>query len=453
MGLAVALATGLGTTWRGVAWGVLLAGLLAAAACGGSGGAPSPTAVPSPTQAPPSPTVPPIAIATPTSAQSQMLAEIQAHATEVRELEPLAPVDSRFLTREAAQAYFRQYVDEEERARIDEAEPVYRLLGFISPEDDLMEMQLRLATSQVIGFYDTEQEAMFVVGDGPELDTMGVITISHEFVHVLQDQHFDLDALREQTGEDWDAELALTALAEGDATLAMVDYMTRFIGLADLLEIDLAEIARLSGEMEEFPEALQQELSFPYEAGVGFASTLLDAGGWPAVDNAFGAPPSTTEQILHPEKYLAGEGGREVVLPNVVTDLGEGWQLQASNSLGEFLLGNHLDTQLTRAEAAAAASGWGGDRWALYSDGAAGELLLLVVEWDAPGELDEFFLTYLDWLDSRSAGAWESLGDDAALWEGPRESIYASRQGGRATIIISTDGDALEQARDAVELP
>lgn len=447
------LQLGRGTIRRGTVGGLLLAGIAVAAACGGSGGPPSPTTVPSATQAPPSPTALPIVVATPTSAQSRMLAEIEAHAAEVRELEPLAPVESRFLTRDAAQAYFRQYVDEEERARIDEAEPVYRLLGFISPEDDLMEMELGLAASQVIGFYDTEQERMFVVGDGPELDTMGVITISHEFVHVLQDQHFDLDAPRERTGRDWDAELALTALAEGDATMAMVDYMTRFIGLADLLEIDFGEIARLSGEMEDFPEALQQELSFPYEAGVGFAGTLLDAGGWPAVDSAFGAPPSTTEQILHPEKYLTGEGGREAVLPDLVPALGEGWQLQASNTLGEFLLGNHLDTQLTRAEAAAAAAGWGGDRWALYSDGAAGELLLLIVEWDAPEELDEFFLAYLDWLDARSGGEWERVGEDAALWQGPSESIYTSRQGGRATIIISTDSDALEQARRALNLP
>jgi hypothetical protein len=349
--------------------------------------------------------------------------------------------------------YFRKEIEEEAGDHLTEAQPVYQLLGLISPDDDLMELQLGLVTSQVLGFYDTDEKAMFLVGQDHELDTLGVITLSHEFVHALQDQHFDLDALMEEAEGDWDTELAVLALVEGDATLAGMDYARRFISLADLLAIDFDEISRQTSELEGFPEALQQELAFPYEAGTGFASTLFDEGGWTAINSAFDAPPATTEQVLHPEKYIAGEAPHEIVLPDLASELGGGWRLQGGNTLGEFLLGNHLDTQLSRSEAVGAAAGWGGDRWALYSDGAAGKLFLLVVEWDAPEELREFFAAYLDFLDARSDGAWEPLGDDAARWEGPRESVYASQHGDRATIIISTDSEALEQARHALRLP
>jgi hypothetical protein len=433
--------------------GSVLAMLLVVVACGGSASSPAPTAIPSPTEAPPTPTSTPIAGATPSDAEREVLDEIQTRAAEVRDLEPLAEVQCRFLTREAAEAYLRQAVEEEERAYLSEAQPVYELLGFISPGDDLMELTLRLATSQVLGFYDTDEEMMFVVGQDDELDTLGVITLAHEFAHALQDQHFDLHALLEEAEEDWDANLALTALVEGDATLAETDYIRRFIGVAEILKLDFAEIERLMTELEEFPEALRQELSFPYEAGADFASALFDEEGWVTINNAFDAPPTTTEQILHPEKYLAGEAAYEIDLPDLTSEMGEGWQLQASNTLGEFLLSNYLDTQLSHSGAETAAAGWGGDRWALYSEGATGRLLLLVIEWDAPEELDEFFAAYLEWLDARSEGAWERLGEHAALWEGPQVAVYVSRQEKATSLILSTDAAALGRARRALDLP
>jgi len=451
----MASARGLSFSVRIFTGGSLLAMLLLAVACGGSASPPAPTAISSPTEAPPIPTSTPITGATPSDAEREVLDEIQARVAEVRELEPLAQVECRFLTREAAEAYLRQSVEEEERAFLSEAQPVYELLGFISPGDDLMELMLRLVTSQVLGFYDTDEETMFVVVQDQEMDTLGVITLAHEFVHALQDQHFDLHALLEEAQEDWDwdADLALTALVEGDATLAETDYIRRFIGVAEILKFDFVEIERLMTELEAFPEALQQELSFSYEAGADFASDLFDEEGWVTINNAFDAPPTTTEQILHPEKYLAGEAPHEVDLPDLTSQLREGWQLQASNTLGEFLLANHLDTQLSRSEAETAAAGWGGDRWALYSDGAAGRLLLLVIEWDAPEELDEFFAAYLEWLDAGSEGAWERLGENTALWEGPQVAVYVSRQEGAASLILSTDAAALGQARRAFDLP
>lgn len=440
---------------RLLAWGSMLAMLLVLVACGGSASSPPPTVIPSPTEALPTPTSTPIVGATPSDAEREKLDEIKAHAVEVRELEPLAEVECRFITREEAEAYFQQEFEEEMRSHFVDAQPVYELLGLISPGDDLRDLALRLVTSQILGFYDTDEEKMFVVGQDDGLDTLSVITLAHEFIHALQDQHFDLDALlgEEEEDWDWDEHLALMALVEGDATLAETDYVLRFIALADLLDFDFEEIERLMAGLEDFPEALQRELFFPYEAGEDFASALFDEAGWVAINEAFGAPPTTTEQILHPEKYLAGETGLEVDLPDLTPGLGTGWRLQASNTLGEFLLANHLDTQLSRSDSEDAAEGWGGDRWALYSDDAAGMLLLLMVEWDAPEELDEFFATYLDWLDALSGSRWKPLGDDAALWGGEQESIYISLQGDRATIILSTNTEALEQARHTLELP
>ena len=43
---------------------------------------------------------------------------------------------------------------------------------------------------------------------------------------------------------------------------------------------------------------------FPYLRGMVFCVKLTNEGGWKAIDEAYKNPPVSTEQILHPEKYL-----------------------------------------------------------------------------------------------------------------------------------------------------
>ncbi len=44
---------------------------------------------------------------------------------------------------------------------------------------------------------------------------------------------------------------------------------------------------------------------FPYMKGVVFCAKLTNDGGWKAIDEAYRNLPQSTEQILHPEKFLA----------------------------------------------------------------------------------------------------------------------------------------------------
>jgi hypothetical protein len=212
-----------------------------------------------------------------------------------------------------------------------------------------------------------------------------------------------------------------------------------------------------------FPDVLQTEFAFPYEAGVGFIEALLANGGWEAVNDAYGRPPTTTEQILHPEKYLAGEVGETgdvgediifgIVSGSVVKPLRGPWWLNSYGRLGEFLLRTHLEEELPETEAASAAAGWGGDHWTLYFDDEKGNLLHLVINWDAPQELDEFYEAYLKWLDVASEGTSQVLGADAALWHGEERSVYVCRRDGRATILIASERGLLDEARRNLGLP
>ena len=156
-------------------------------------------------------------------------------------------------------------------------------------------------------------------------------------------------------------------------------------------------------------------------------------GGWDAVNAAFATPPASTEQILHPDKYLARKAPVAVTLSDTVaTKLGAGWSLDSRTLLGEFQLQRWLaDAGGTPAPAArtaaatAAAAGWGGDRVALYDGPANAWGVVMHTAWDSEADATQF----LDAADTAvetlgSAGTvvrgadplqvWVVLGSDAA---------------------------------------
>ena len=124
------------------------------------------------------------------------------------------------------------------------------------------------------------------------------------------------------------------------------------------------------------PPVLISSLSFPYSSGYRFVETLYDAGGFEAIDAAWADPPRSTEHILHPERYLAGDAPQIVTLPPLTDTLGVGWELLEDDILGEFFLREYLDQQLAAAVAERAAEGWGGDRYAVYWNEATGGLVM-----------------------------------------------------------------------------
>jgi hypothetical protein len=141
------------------------------------------------------------------------------------------------------------------------------------------------------------------------------------------------------------------------------------------------------------PAILRESLLFPYVQGLAFVQGLQSQGGWKAVDDAFAKPPASTEQILHPDKYAAGEAPDAVTLPSdLAAKLGSGWTVPLVDTFGEFQLGVWLNSApgANKATADAAAAGWGGDRIAAIKgpNGAWG--VVLRTAWDSAKDAAEF---------------------------------------------------------------
>ena len=366
----------------------------------------------------------------------------------VRELPLLRPVERRFLTRDELGERLRQEM-EEDREDIYETQRLYAALGAMAAGRDLFELTLELLGEGVLGFYDSEEERLYVVRGAVELEPHEERTYVHELIHGIQQQHYDIRAMREAIEDNTDARRALSALIEGDATLATARYAVEHMTPAERVAEPPASAA-LVRAFRAAPRVIQTQYIFPYREGEVFVDGLYRQGGWQAVDEAFARPPSSTEQVLHPEKYESGEAPLEIMLPDLLPALGEGWELLFEDTMGEMMLRAYLGTRFLIGDPAEAAAGWGGDRVAVYVGPDDETVVLLSALWDTEGDAREFHDAFVRFTVLRTAGEWEPLDDETVLMTRPSRTIAISIGEVETTIIVAPDVPTLERVRSAL---
>jgi hypothetical protein len=379
---------------------------------------------------------------------------IEERVSNLRGLDTLKPVTKALLTTDE----LRQRVEEEfledysqQEARDDVL--LYVAFELMEPDVDLYKLLVDVQTEQVAGFYDPDTEEMYIVKSGQEPGALERSTYSHEYTHVLQDQHFDLQAMGftdEERDEDEDSErdLAVRSLVEGDATLLQQQYMLQHFEAKDLQEL-LAQLEEADmSVLESAPAVVRESLLFPYGAGMTFVAALYSDGGWQAVDAAYANPPLSAEQILHPERY-PDDVPQIVTLPPLTDTLGSGWRLVDEDVMGEFGLQLYLDVHVSASDAETAAAGWGGDRYAVYwREDESAFLLALRLTWDTPADASEFSDTYVQFAEERFGGGSARRDGDARLWWfGDDVLLLAQNDRDETLILIAPDEVTLEAVR------
>lgn len=315
--------------------------------------------------------------------------ELERDVAEVGGIAFRASVPLHFMTRAELTRYLEEVLRDEypeEKARADQRTLV--AFDLIAPDADLRGMRARLLEDNIVGFYDErpDRRKLYAVSDDRRLTPANQLVMAHELRHALQDQYLDLHrALPDEVGDFDDRRLALISLLEGDATLVMERYLVRRLpGGVDnerrLGDLDLSEMALPGAGFEGVPTVLQAQLVMPYLAGRDFAMAVWKRGGWDAVRAAWSAPPRSTEQVLHPEKFFAGEAPEEVVL---------GYRPDGGTLVKEGVLGELMTRSLLGAGAEEAARGWGGDRFAVW-DVHGRTLLVWASSWDTAADRAEF---------------------------------------------------------------
>jgi len=393
----------------------------------------------------------PAPTAVPTLAQDPLEAMqvIEERVSELRGLETLKPVTKAFLTPEE----LRQRLEEDMDYTAQEARDdvlLYATFDLMSRDVDLYSLLIDLQTEQIAGFYDPETKEMYVIKSSEIPGALERSTFSHEYTHVLQDQHFDLEALGftdEAPEKDSDSEqdFAVRCLVEGDASLLQQQYMLQYFEMAELQELLDQVQATDSSVLDSTPAVIQESLFFPYEAGLVFVNALYSEGGWDAVDAAYDDLPRSTEQILHRERY-PDDVPVEVTLPPLTDTLGSDWRLVDQDVLGEFGLQLYLGVQLSQADTEAAAEGWGGDRYAVYwREDESGFVLALRLVWDTPVDAVEFFTSYVEFAEARfGAGPARTEGEHRLWWSGQDVMLLAQNEQDETLVLIAPDQAMLE---------
>ena len=240
--------------------------------------APAPTA----TEAiPPTATSGPDTVPTPSAT---VYDEVLGRVSEIRGLNPTEPVVPQFMTRETLAAELADDLKEdlEELLKVQE---VLRLLELIPRDADLTELLLDLYSEQVAGFYDSEEEELFLIGEPQEeLAVQDELTLAHEFVHALQQQTYDINSMLESVEDNADAASAMIALVEGDAVAVQYQYVNEHISRERMQE-SLGSGEGGSSVFDSSPYFLQQDLLFPYVEGLTMVLTLRASLAWDGVDD------------------------------------------------------------------------------------------------------------------------------------------------------------------------
>lgn len=414
---------------------------------------PTPTFTPTITISPsPTPTRTPMP---PDATTAAAMDQIGREVADLRGLAPLAPVAGYLLpadeVRPVLEASF--LASGGTQAELDDEARVLSALGLIKPTYNLYTNSLNSLTDSLGGFYFPWSKELFVIGS--RFSGIERWVYSHEFAHALVDQHHSLGALGvyPECTRSLDACGAIRALVEGDASLVMAQWLNQYAGPKDYQDIAGYQAPAQTLPEQFPPDYLIQQSQFPYVAGLDFVGALHQRGSWAQVNKAFERLPESTEQILHPEKYLAGDAPQAAASPDLSATLGDDWRKLEGNTLGEwgtFLLlgyGADLEAQIALNTAEAAAAGWGGDSFQVYSR-EADDAPLLAAQWvwDTNGDASAFSRAMKQHLDGRFRGGETdvSTGD---CWSANAQFTCLFTSGRQTLWILAPDDFTLQAIR------
>ena len=363
-------------------------------------------------------------------------AAVLKETSELRELSILREVKSGAQSRAEIQRMIIRNLDEETTpAEMHAAEVLLKAFGLAPGDFVYRTFLINLLTEQVAGYYDPKAQ-QFYLADWLELEGQKPV-MAHELTHALQDQHFNLKRFEKWPKGDSDAELAAHALIEGDATLAMVHYMSRNPSVAMAFMRSLGAHEAASEQFNKAPRALRESLLFPYEEGSKWATKVYERGGWRMVSDAFRKLPQSTEQILHVDKYFAYEAPKKVALPNFKGLLGSTWKRIDTDVNGEWGFFLILDEFLNNlSESRQAAAGWGGDSFALYEGRKPNEIFVAqLTAWDTVEDAREFFDAYAKRTSRRYPEARESRNGTRVEWQTAAGGVVMELRESRVAIL------------------
>ncbi|HYL73114.1 MAG TPA: hypothetical protein VEU96_02860 [Bryobacteraceae bacterium] len=326
----------------------------------------------------------------------------------------------------------RRYLDDRIKKAIKPSdlraeELTLKMLGLIPQDFDLRQSTVDLLTEQAAAFYDYNKKRLFILeGSGASSDER--IALVHELAHALADQHFHLGRYIHEGARSDDGSTARLAVMEGQASWLMTAYMSKLNGgppeapdkMLDLMTNSISTSAEQYPVFAKAPLYIRESLVFPYTQGMLFQNALFRKLGRDSFAEVFRNPPVSTQQILHPEKYLAHRAPHLPDPPEVPES--RQFRKLAEGSLGELDLRVLLSQYAGQDEGSKAAAHLdGGSYQLLEHKHAKYPVLAFASTWDS----EDAALKYVSLYRRVMQGKWKTIqweSDTASKLEGRGDS-------------------------------
>ena len=378
----------------------------------------------------------------------------------IRGLEPKAPIARGVKSRAEISEYLNQQVrDNYSHGELQLEGKMLSTLGLIPVSLDYKDFILKLFTEQVGGYYDPEKKTFFIASWLPAEEQKPIMV--HELGHALQDQHFDVNKILKEDRRlrNDDRTMAHQALMEGDGMVIMLNYLLEpvkrnFAQLPDLAFIMRTQMSTMQSQSEVFssaPAYIQESVLFPYGYGAAFLQKIWAQNpSWESVNKIYSDLPTSTEQIMHPEKYYGTrDEPKPVNAEAVAAKLGGDWKVAYKNVLGEFALNLLLTLHVTEERSKRSAAGWGGDQVLLLENKAGKNAVLVETVWDTVEEADEFFSALQAWFQARFPSGKKSNESATGFYLIQDKEAHALRQEATSVrfVIGLTESDSPKLAK------
>ncbi len=406
----------------------------------------------------------------------ERVAKIKSRVEQVRGLEFTREVEVALIDEKQLKSYLEGEVEASfPKDTFSHLESASVRLGLLPQGVNLRQDCTELFMRQVSGFYNFRTGELYLtplayrrsfwvklVEFLKQRDLVGEYLVAHELTHALQDQHFNLHQTYERAYLRFDQALAVAALVEGDAILVSLEVLFSHLKpgrfqdseyrakVIRRITANIRESGKRQAELREAPPFVRQVALFPYAYGLDFIAKLHLLGGWEAVNKALKDPPESTEQVLHPEKFLPPrDHPREPTIREMLAP--ETWRLLAGNTVGELGVRSLFEQYLSPGDAKRIAAGWGGDLFQLYEHKQEAKLAVVwATAWDTEEDARQFadglkraFLLAFPELGSWRHTAGEAGPDPAARLEAdsPGQQVEISAAGDQVEVFIVSTSD------------
>ncbi len=299
-----------------------------------------------------------------------------------------ADVPVKYLSRSGIRSYLNSHFDQEYSDDQARKESLFlQLMGFTPDRVDMKKLRQKIIMANVAGSYNEKTGELLAPKEYRKINEVNSLILIHELRHAIQDQYLDLEKALPRMSDFDDRKLAPLCALEGDAVFMTILFsgsnpeLLSQVGSTNTLlsfspQVNFAKTYKV-------PPVIKYQLIMPYVQGMVFVTDIYIRKKWKGVTRMLNRLPRSSEQIMHPEKYIKKEEPERVI----IFYKPEGYPLVHSGVVGEYNLNVLLKA---KEDSFGLATGWGGDTFELFEND---EHVCLLWEsvWDKEKYCSRFF--------------------------------------------------------------